>query len=138
VPTRTDKYKDLRKQLDQEMQSTSTDLKRLNDDLEELARDDTQEGGVPTNHMADEGSDVYDRERLMTMRVELEERADLIRTAQARMQDGTYGTCQRCGREIPRERLKARPFAVMCVQCQEEVEGEVAGTRPYPNEPISH
>ena len=39
-----------------------------------------------------------------------------------RLRDGTYGTCEDCGREISPERLKAMPFARRCVECQRTVE----------------
>ena len=31
---------------------------------------------------------------------------------------GTYGICERCGQAIPKERLKAIPWAALCVQCK--------------------
>ena len=37
--------------------------------------------------------------------------------AEDRLERGTYGTCENCGREIPRERLEVRPEARFCVQC---------------------
>ena len=42
--------------------------------------------------------------------------AELV-AAQERLAAGTYGVCERCGREIPRERLLARPEARLCVPC---------------------
>ena len=38
-----------------------------------------------------------------------------VRTALARIDDGTYGTCEVCGRPIGDERLEVRPWAVRCV-----------------------
>jgi len=49
-------------------------------------------------------------------RVATAERAD-IDAALARVDAGTYGVCERCGRAIPRERLLARPMARLCVAC---------------------
>jgi RNA polymerase-binding transcription factor DksA len=49
--------------------------------------------------------------------------ADLLRTieeidaALARIDAGTYGSCDRCGAAIPEERLELRPFAGRCVRC---------------------
>jgi DnaK suppressor protein len=46
---------------------------------------------------------------------------DAMRTEVARalekMDDGTYGICDRCGTLIPEERLEARPWSVLCVRC---------------------
>jgi RNA polymerase-binding transcription factor len=43
-------------------------------------------------------------------------RADVVR-ALAKIEEGTYGICDRCGRLIPEERLEARPWSVLCVDC---------------------
>ena len=40
-----------------------------------------------------------------------------IRLALARIENGTYGTCANCGKEIGRERLQARPIATRCIDC---------------------
>ena len=45
-----------------------------------------------------------------------------IDEALRRLQDGTYGTCEDCTREINPERLKAMPFARRCVECQQKAE----------------
>ena len=39
---------------------------------------------------------------------------------------GTYGTCQACGGKIRKARLKAYPFATLCVKCQHEAEAEAS------------
>lgn len=41
-----------------------------------------------------------------------------------RLEEGQYGTCVDCGDEIAMKRLEAIPFAVRCVECAEEHEGE--------------
>jgi len=42
-----------------------------------------------------------------------------VRRALAKLAEGSYGTCDACGRAIPRERLDAIPWAVLCVACAE-------------------
>ena len=37
--------------------------------------------------------------------------------ALAKIEEGTYGICDRCGRLIPEARLEARPWSVLCVDC---------------------
>jgi DnaK suppressor protein len=49
-----------------------------------------------------------------------EDRLRLIDLALARVENGSYGVCAECGENIPLERLKAVPFAVLCVDCQEK------------------
>jgi DnaK suppressor protein len=45
-----------------------------------------------------------------------------IEAAKARIDDGSYGTCAECGRDIGFERLLAQPTALRCVDCQEQWE----------------
>jgi len=40
-----------------------------------------------------------------------------VRAALRRLEDGSYGRCERCGLPIPGERLAARPTATTCVGC---------------------
>jgi RNA polymerase-binding transcription factor DksA len=43
-------------------------------------------------------------------------RADVVRALE-KIEEGTYGLCDRCGALIPEERLDARPWSVFCVSC---------------------
>jgi RNA polymerase-binding transcription factor DksA len=43
-------------------------------------------------------------------------RADVVRALE-KIEDGTYGLCDRCGASIPDERLEARPWSTLCVSC---------------------
>ncbi len=45
-----------------------------------------------------------------------------IRAALERIEDGSYGVCLNCGREISRGRLTALPWASCCITCQEEID----------------
>jgi RNA polymerase-binding protein DksA len=47
-----------------------------------------------------------------------------VHEALARIEDGTYGTCQRCGRAISHVRLDAVPYAPYCKECAEILEKE--------------
>jgi DnaK suppressor protein len=128
-----DKTAALKARLEDELRTSRDDLEQIRRDIEALARDDNQEGGVPTNHMADEGSNVYERERLATIQAEIEERIRLVTAAQERLADGTYGVCERCGKKIAAARLEALPFAQYCIDCQEIVDEEerVTGLKRY-------
>lgn len=54
-----------------------------------------------------------DRERLLIQKVE---------TALAKIETGTYGTCEECEEPIEPKRLEARPVATLCIACKEEQE----------------
>jgi DnaK suppressor protein len=47
------------------------------------------------------------------------ETLELIEHALGNLHDGTYGKCEDCGCRIPAARLRARPFAVLCVGCKQ-------------------
>jgi DnaK suppressor protein len=53
----------------------------------------------------------------------LEDKSHGLSEAQARLQEGTYGTCRACGCHIPYRRLRAVPTATLCVSCQARFEG---------------
>jgi DnaK suppressor protein len=40
-----------------------------------------------------------------------------VERALVKLEEGTYGICDRCGRLIPEARLEARPWSVLCVDC---------------------
>ncbi len=46
----------------------------------------------------------------------------LIDEAMERMKDGSYGTCDDCGKPIPMARLQALPYATECIQCRRKSE----------------
>lgn len=50
------------------------------------------------------------------------ERLRSINDALRRLEEGTYGYCEECGREISIKRLKVLPFARYCVECQGRLE----------------
>jgi DnaK suppressor protein len=63
---------------------------------------------------------------LMQMKSETLKKID---QALLRLEEGTYGRCQECDREIPHARLRALPFAALCRECQEEAESTVRAAR---------
>ena len=85
--------------------------------------DETEEilGGTD-NHLAEAATGTLDREIDYTLEENSEQVLQQIDEALARIENGTFGTCARCGREIAEERLEARPWATLCIDCQREVE----------------
>ncbi len=47
-----------------------------------------------------------------------------IREALGRLEQGIFGICEECGRDIPLKRLMARPVTTLCIECKEEQEAE--------------
>ena len=76
-------------------------------------------GGRGTdNHMGDMASVTFDRELDQGLEEGAQQTLEQIERALARIDDGTYGTCGRCGKPIPEERLRARPWATLCIDDQ--------------------
>jgi RNA polymerase-binding transcription factor DksA len=59
----------------------------------------------------------YERSQLGALIEQAERHVSDVRAALERVETGSYGTCERCGRPIPPERLEARPTARTCVAC---------------------
>lgn len=60
-----------------------------------------------------------------------------IDEAVRRLQAGVYGICANCGREIAEARLKALPFATLCLECRESVEEARASERSQETRAVS-
>ncbi len=73
-------------------------------------------------HIGDVATELFDRELDYTLEDNEQTLLARIVAALKRIDDGTYGSCERCGREIPAERLEARPWAELDIDCQREVE----------------
>jgi DnaK suppressor protein len=76
------------------------------------------------NHLADDASELFLRERNIALRGNAEELIAQIDAALQRMDQGSYGICARCGKPIAEERLEALPHATFCITCQAEIERE--------------
>ena len=72
--------------------------------------------------LADVAADDIDRKTLEALgSVELR-RLQLIESALSRVENKKYGLCAKCGKKIPRERLEAIPYALMCINCKSSEE----------------
>jgi RNA polymerase-binding protein DksA len=81
-------------------------------------RDVTGEISTVGQHPADVADFTYQREMQETTHQLIDRETAQVQAAMRAREQGTYGTCQECGRAIPPERLEARPEATLCVDCQ--------------------
>lgn len=56
---------------------------------------------------------------------------DRIEEALHRLREGRYGICSDCGRGISKKRLKARPFATLCIECKQKEEKQHMGSNGH-------
>jgi YteA family regulatory protein len=66
------------------------------------------------NHPADEGTELYEREKDIALNEHSEDQLKNINSALEAMEKGTYGKCEVCGQEISYERLEALPNTLYC------------------------
>lgn len=73
-------------------------------------------------HQADAASDAFEREKDFSILDQVEAELQDVERAMARLDDGTYGTCEACGRAIADERLEAQPATRFCIDHQQQAE----------------
>jgi DnaK suppressor protein len=112
MPTRPQIIARERHKLVDEQQRISGELERLREALKIEVDVDAEEGDP----------DLIEREKNVALVSQLEGRLARVQAALRSIDKGRYGTCERCGKEIPTERLEVRPDATLCVTCQVEVE----------------
>lgn len=84
--------------------------------------DETGDLVTSDNHLADAATATFDRELSDTLEDNSEAVLAAIEGALERLDEGTYGTCTRCGRPIAEERLEALPYAELCIECKRKSE----------------
>ncbi|HVP06481.1 MAG TPA: TraR/DksA C4-type zinc finger protein [Candidatus Acidoferrum sp.] len=116
------KYEDLllakKKALLDEMGVIGTTIKDASGDLSSYSY-----------HMADQGTDTMDREMAFMFASKSGRLVYHIDEALRRIQEGTYGKCQSCGKQISAARLEAVPHARLCIECKAKEEDQKAGGR---------
>jgi DnaK suppressor protein len=98
------------------------DVTQIEDDA---LKDHSTTTGIPTD-MEELGSDDADQELTLRLLGSENDALNQIEAAIQRIEDGSYGRCQTCGLKISESRLKAIPYAALCIHCalqQEEGHG---------------
>ena len=111
----TDRF---RKSLLDERERLSSTLEHLHEAHPGSLEEETEEETYDNNHLADSATATLDREIDYTLEENAENLLRAIDQPLERIENGTYGKCERCGREIAEERLEAIPHATRCIDCQ--------------------
>ncbi|HWP91691.1 MAG TPA: TraR/DksA family transcriptional regulator [Thermodesulfobacteriota bacterium] len=95
----------------------------------ELLRDVSRTFKTESDHLKFDVGDFYDhassdRDRELALMITDRERDKLVQIDEAlrNIEDGSYGICESCGDEIDQDRLKAMPFAKLCLSCKIDLE----------------
>lgn len=71
---------------------------------------------------ADSGTQTFERERDLSLSNNVKDLLEKVEAALRKIEQGTYGICDICKKPIPEERLKALPYATLCVECKQKEE----------------
>ena len=81
--------------------------------------EDREPGDVQFDEESGEGDTLaVERERDLALSAQARAAIEMIDVAVAKIEAGTYGLCDKCGKQIPEERLEALPYAALCVTCK--------------------
>ncbi len=107
-----------RAQLLAERDAYARSASTLQAEADQLAQD-REPGDVQFDEESGEGDSMnVERERDLVLSAQAMASIDEIDRALAKIDQGTYGVCERCDQPIPEERLRALPHASLCVRCK--------------------
>ena len=101
----------------------------LEEQVGHLRREIEEQGADPDSDEVELAQDVgfsdrshttEERSRLISVVTSLRSNLREVDHALAKLEAGTYGTCERCGRPISPERLEALPWAMLCMECKQK------------------
>ncbi len=101
------------------------------DNLNRSSRDSAGDISSYSYHMADQGTDNFDREFALNLVSSEQDVLYEIEDALRRIDMGTYGVCEYCHTPINKARLLALPFTKMCIVCKSESEKGKTRFRPF-------
>ncbi|WP_426514207.1 TraR/DksA family transcriptional regulator [Dactylosporangium sp. McL0621] len=105
-----------RDQLQRRRDEAAAEVRALESDLRAVF-EASRESNADDEHDPEGSTIAYERAQLTAVLEATRRRRTDLDDALARLDAGTYGVCERCGRPIPPERLLARPAARTCVAC---------------------
>ena len=120
----TDNLKQIRSRLE-------TEDKRLRDELTQLETEsqptETRREGSPFGKREEEATESSELEKRLAMEKRIGGAMAEIEHALRKLDEGTYGLCDSCGKKISPERLEALPQASLCIDCKAKNEKAKVG-----------
>jgi DnaK suppressor protein len=111
----------LKGELEQELERLEAEVEQMEREGHEALSEASGENNY-RDHMADQGSATFERELDMTLEDNVRDALLSVRAALDKMESGSYGVCDRCGKKIADARLEAMPTATLCITCKSEEE----------------
>lgn len=101
------------------------DIETISEDtLKKSQKDAAGDISGYTYHMADVATDNYDREFSLSLASNERQILYELEDALKKIEEGTFGVCEDCKSLITKTRLKAIPYARLCLKCQEKNESK--------------
>jgi len=118
MPLSREQLKQFRQLLITERVKLASEIKSIAQEASKSPREASGDLSAYTIHMADMAADTYERELSMNIVSSEQEILYQIDDALKRLDDGSFGICQQCNQPITMSRLKAVPYASLCINCQ--------------------
>jgi DnaK suppressor protein len=110
---------EVRKELEEEATGLRADLARVASEIAERLGDAVGDAG---DDPADAGAKAFEREQELALTQNAQDLLLQTERAFERIDAGTYGVCESCGKPIGKARLMAFPRATLCVECKQREE----------------
>ena len=107
---------ELRKRLLEERAELDTQLTTIEETSFATSQSDMSGEVSFDEENADAGTFTFERERDLSIENNVRDLMGKVDRALARMEEGTYGICSRCGKPIEKARLKALPYVDLCIK----------------------
>jgi DnaK suppressor protein len=108
------------------LEEERTRLQGIRDGLQREQDEGSSETGGELSsfdqHPGDSGTETFEMEKNVSLLEQVDDELQEIEAAAQRLERGTYGTCQACGRPIGTPRLEAMPATRFCVEDQAKAE----------------
>jgi DnaK suppressor protein len=109
----------VRETLAAEVAGLRAEIDKAESEIADRLRDAVGDAG---DDQADAGAKTFEREQELALTHNARELLAQSERALARIDDGSYGTCESCGEPIGKARLQAFPRATLCVACKQREE----------------
>ena len=107
---------DLRTRLVEERVELQTQLTTIEEDTFATTQSEMSGDVGLDDESADAGTATFEREKDLSIEHNVRDLLDKIERALKRIDDGTYGICERCGKPIEKARIKALPYVDLCIK----------------------
>jgi DnaK suppressor protein len=107
---------DLKERLDAERGELSTQLTTIEEEAFAATQSELSGDVGLDDESADAGTATFEREKDLSIENNVRDLLAKIDRALKRIDEGTYGTCERCGKPIEKARIKALPYVDLCIK----------------------